>query len=195
MTCRICLEDGNLIQPCNCSGTAAYVHEECLVKWLQISERSDCEICKFEYSFSEVEERVNIRCPICYVSEKPDIALIVFLIGVVGFFISVFFSTFWGYNMEDMFLYINILQMVLIALFHEQVNQRETFLFWKCCSTMGLILVSLMYDTWYFTFVEAVVTSFFGLYTTIYLINNQTKQTVRYINIETNHRNEAVQGS
>ena len=48
MTCRICLDEGDLIQPCNCTGTTAYVHEECLMKWLNISDRRDCEICKFD---------------------------------------------------------------------------------------------------------------------------------------------------
>ena len=46
MACRICLEeDGKLISPCACKGTTAYVHEECLVKWLQSVDRTTCEIC------------------------------------------------------------------------------------------------------------------------------------------------------
>ena len=44
MTCRICLDEGDLISPCLCTGTAAYVHEECLLKWLNMSGRTDCEI-------------------------------------------------------------------------------------------------------------------------------------------------------
>jgi E3 ubiquitin-protein ligase DOA10 len=50
MTCRICLEEGGeLIQPCSCRGTAANVHPECLIKWLNISGTESCEICKHEY--------------------------------------------------------------------------------------------------------------------------------------------------
>lgn len=46
MACRICLEDtGELITPCNCKGTSAYVHDACLTKWLELSERDTCEIC------------------------------------------------------------------------------------------------------------------------------------------------------
>ena len=52
-TCRICLEPGDLIQPCDCKGSSAYVHKECLDRWLKTSKRTNCEICLFEYEIEE----------------------------------------------------------------------------------------------------------------------------------------------
>jgi len=50
--CRICLEDGNLIYPCNCSSG---IHLKCLKKWI-IAERNthpnECEICKQHYKIA-----------------------------------------------------------------------------------------------------------------------------------------------
>lgn len=50
--CRICLDKGDpndLIQPCACSGTMAFVHEKCLKTWIQTKNisinRYTCEQC------------------------------------------------------------------------------------------------------------------------------------------------------
>ena len=50
MTCRICLDDGG-ITPCDCSGTHAYVHEKCLLKWIHTSGNKHCEICQRKFVF------------------------------------------------------------------------------------------------------------------------------------------------
>ncbi|KAL4463861.1 hypothetical protein ABPG74_005798 [Tetrahymena malaccensis] len=68
-SCRICLADtytkkNRFIQPCNCAGTVAYVHEECLQQWLKSKihcketpihsyysmKNLECELCKFKYT-------------------------------------------------------------------------------------------------------------------------------------------------
>ena len=51
MSCRICLDDGG-ITPCDCAGTQAYVHEKCLLKWIQMSGRTECEICHAKYQLA-----------------------------------------------------------------------------------------------------------------------------------------------
>lgn len=48
MTCRICLEPGGQ-SFCKCKGTSGLVHHACLKKWLELSERDACEICKYEF--------------------------------------------------------------------------------------------------------------------------------------------------
>ncbi len=48
MTCRICLEPGGLTRVCACKGTMG-VHLECLEKWMDISGKKRCEVCKKEY--------------------------------------------------------------------------------------------------------------------------------------------------
>lgn len=57
--CRICqlpsLEPSNhLISPCRCLGSIRYVHNPCLLKWLEVSARKHsgppcCELCQFQY--------------------------------------------------------------------------------------------------------------------------------------------------
>uniref|UniRef100_A0A7S1XG55 RING-CH-type domain-containing protein n=1 Tax=Compsopogon caeruleus TaxID=31354 RepID=A0A7S1XG55_9RHOD len=54
--CRICHDDGErrcMVRPCDCSGSLAYVHRDCIEKWLK--QRSTlnmyCEICGFAFKF------------------------------------------------------------------------------------------------------------------------------------------------
>lgn len=55
VACRICLEDdGILISPCGCKGSAGKVHEKCLKKWVSESGSEICEICQEEYARHEV---------------------------------------------------------------------------------------------------------------------------------------------
>ncbi|KAF1750414.1 hypothetical protein GCK72_016964 [Caenorhabditis remanei] len=51
--CRICqMHEGEMVRPCDCAGTMGDVHEECLTKWVTMSNKKNCEICKSEYSKS-----------------------------------------------------------------------------------------------------------------------------------------------
>lgn len=52
MSCRICLEEGGKAY-CKCKGTAGLVHEECLMKWIDLDNRDRCEICKHAFQFEE----------------------------------------------------------------------------------------------------------------------------------------------
>ena len=66
--CRICLETSevgtSLFSPCKCTGTAQYVHEECLARWMKMKKRKggdheECEVC---HSSIDFEEKVRCRC-------------------------------------------------------------------------------------------------------------------------------------
>ncbi|KAF9571582.1 hypothetical protein EC968_000399 [Mortierella alpina] len=62
--CRICLESdddpdseqGHLISPCLCKGSARYIHLGCLQQWREASPRKEsafsCDTCHYRYSFS-----------------------------------------------------------------------------------------------------------------------------------------------
>ena len=59
ITCRICLDtdddDRELISPCNCSGTMALVHRDCLQHWREAGPETaaiSCELCKNDYKLS-----------------------------------------------------------------------------------------------------------------------------------------------
>ena len=64
--CRICYSTGDLqslITPCDCSGTMGILHQQCLERWLEISNTSKCEICQHEY------EVIRYPKSLLYVSE------------------------------------------------------------------------------------------------------------------------------
>ena len=55
--CRICLDGGELIAPCDCRGTSRYVHADCIAKW-RASQRerpggrslaTRCDVCGAQY--------------------------------------------------------------------------------------------------------------------------------------------------
>ncbi|KAI3952901.1 hypothetical protein MKW92_046949 [Papaver armeniacum] len=56
--CRICTNPGDsenpLRQPCACSGSIKFVHQDCLLQWLKYSKARRCEVCRYPFSFSPV---------------------------------------------------------------------------------------------------------------------------------------------
>ncbi|XP_068634570.1 probable E3 ubiquitin ligase SUD1 [Aristolochia californica] len=66
--CRICRNPGDsenpLRYPCACSGSIKYVHQDCLLQWLNHSNAKSCEVCKHAFSFSPVyAENAPARLP------------------------------------------------------------------------------------------------------------------------------------
>ncbi|OLY79830.1 ERAD-associated E3 ubiquitin-protein ligase doa10 [Smittium mucronatum] len=67
--CRVCRGEGTeeepLFHPCKCSGSIKYVHQDCLLEWLQHSKNKNCELCGHNYSISPVySEKMPKRLPI-----------------------------------------------------------------------------------------------------------------------------------
>lgn len=51
--CRICHDSGaqeELLSPCDCSGSLAPIHRNCLEHWLSASGTSFCELCHFQFT-------------------------------------------------------------------------------------------------------------------------------------------------
>lgn len=66
--CRICRNPGDaenpLRYPCACSGSIKFVHQDCLLQWLNHSNARQCEVCKYAFSFSPVyAENAPARLP------------------------------------------------------------------------------------------------------------------------------------
>ncbi|XP_071726199.1 probable E3 ubiquitin ligase SUD1 [Rutidosis leptorrhynchoides] len=66
--CRICRNSGDtenpLRYPCACSGSIKFVHQDCLLQWLNHSNARHCEVCKHPFSFSPVyAENAPTRLP------------------------------------------------------------------------------------------------------------------------------------
>lgn len=61
--CRICYdneetEDNKLIRPCKCKGTQRWIHEKCLLRWLNVNinnpeKRDYCDICKYKFKIRD----------------------------------------------------------------------------------------------------------------------------------------------
>jgi len=56
--CRVCrcegTHDNPLFYPCLCSGSIKYIHQDCLVQWLQHSKKKYCELCNHPFTFSPI---------------------------------------------------------------------------------------------------------------------------------------------
>ncbi|XP_024911551.1 E3 ubiquitin-protein ligase MARCH3-like isoform X2 [Cynoglossus semilaevis] len=55
--CRICHEDqscGELLSPCECSGSLATVHRTCLEQWLTTSNMGHCELCRHQFALERL---------------------------------------------------------------------------------------------------------------------------------------------
>lgn len=56
--CRVCHcesePDRPLFYPCSCSGSIKYVHEDCLMEWLKVSEKKSCELCGDTFHFKGI---------------------------------------------------------------------------------------------------------------------------------------------
>ncbi|RPB02050.1 hypothetical protein L873DRAFT_1674372 [Choiromyces venosus 120613-1] len=56
--CRICRSEGSreepLFYPCKCSGSIKFVHQDCLLEWLQHSQKKHCELCKTPFHFTKL---------------------------------------------------------------------------------------------------------------------------------------------
>jgi len=57
--CRICLEtDSSLISPCNCKGSAEFVHRYCLERWRgfdsELKKYTYCDVCNSKYNINLV---------------------------------------------------------------------------------------------------------------------------------------------
>ena len=57
-SCRICYEEEDidgLIVPCECKGSALYIHRACLDQWREVNQGNEkfrkCDVCKFDFLF------------------------------------------------------------------------------------------------------------------------------------------------
>ncbi|XP_074275538.1 putative E3 ubiquitin ligase SUD1 [Silene latifolia] len=105
--CRICRNTGDadnpLRYPCACSGSIKYVHQDCLLQWLNHSNARQCEVCKHPFAFSPVyaedaPSRLPFREFVLGIGKKTCHVLKFFL--RLGFVLSVWlliipFITFW----------------------------------------------------------------------------------------------------
>ena len=63
--CKICLEiepRSELFTPCNCKGSSAFIHKQCLQTWFKYNHQNikHCEICNHVYTYQPSDENENL---------------------------------------------------------------------------------------------------------------------------------------
>lgn len=96
--CRICLEEGGQ-QFCSCTGTCGLVHAHCLQKWIDVSERDTCEICKAKYTFPvKFSPRFRLDISDIRLSKNTNTSAICCILGITLFLLnflnSIFFKSY-----------------------------------------------------------------------------------------------------
>ncbi|KAI0407082.1 hypothetical protein F4802DRAFT_555613 [Xylaria palmicola] len=80
-------EEGRLISPCLCKGSIKYIHEGCLMYWIQgnPSRRFQCDICKYQYRVERLSWAQRLRSPLVSLLMTLTIVFItIFLLGFVA---------------------------------------------------------------------------------------------------------------
>lgn len=63
--CRICYgneEEERLVAPCKCAGSVQFMHQSCLMTWLQ-SSSNHCELCKVQY---QIRRKLKLSKDVCF---------------------------------------------------------------------------------------------------------------------------------
>ncbi|XP_064626161.1 E3 ubiquitin-protein ligase MARCHF4-like isoform X2 [Lineus longissimus] len=88
--CRICHQPGEeheiLISPCRCAGSLQYIHNNCLMRWLEVSMRKSrkpprCELCHFQYHRHKKFKFNHWRLP--KISKRDKVLHAIFLINLL----------------------------------------------------------------------------------------------------------------
>jgi len=157
-SCRICFEPDNLIQPCNCTGTAAHVHKECLMKWLKVSKKQECEICRFQYIIIEKEPEKKYMF-------AGDAIMDNFVL-ICGFLLFIPFAPIFyyiGLKAKDVYFSANLLWIICVVIAMGRVWMLRTASFWKLCSAIGMSIVSWNTGIWQMMFFDLGISSIFSL--------------------------------
>lgn len=81
--CWICYDpshDSDLINPCKCKGDVAFVHHECLRRWLKAEENKKCSVCNYEYQITQdIMDFDSALKSIHWAMVVPSIVLILFI--------------------------------------------------------------------------------------------------------------------
>ncbi|KAF5306134.1 hypothetical protein FQR65_LT07410 [Abscondita terminalis] len=73
--CRICHggeSNGDLLSPCQCRGSIALTHMECLERWLKESATSHCELCRYHYTLLRQPKYGLLKSILVFMSHPGD---------------------------------------------------------------------------------------------------------------------------
>ena len=170
-----------MVQPCLCKGTSADVHPECLYKWLEMSGKSECEICTSPYHMEDAVEFKWKLVPNCSVSENNK--ALIYLCTMIKF-MSQSFVLLSGYDPVFVLMTSNFLDICLLYLLQEHIHIMPSWLTLKVASTLSFIVANVVVNTWVYVFDELSITTIVAVFAYIYLVYAQSYQHVRYIYYE-----------
>ena len=188
MTCRICLEEeGDMIQPCNCRGSLANVHPDCLVRWLNISHKTECEICNFKYAYEERQEiPQRVYCPSYTLAEELNTSRIIVFFGITLCIITQMDGIAFSGMLNAVFICINAV-VVVFAVFSicicEDIHVLETVTFWKLCTLLGFICLASFLGDWTYAIYDSIIFGSMALLTYLYLLHKEIPHTETQIQI------------
>ena len=180
-TCRICLEEGDLITPCKCKGTTAHIHVECLERWLDVSNASSCEICGAEYKVTEYS-RFKCRCK--YIrrftcSSHPQILSSILSFGVFFFFILHLIALLVYYDWMFTCVATLVVQLVLVVVLADRIHSLSTLAYWRIMSSMSNAVAAYNWGIENFIYADIAVTSIVVLVCIIYNIKTNCRDHIR----------------
>lgn len=180
--CRICLEGGELIQPCKCKGTSANVHVECLQRWLDVSGRTSCEICKHRYEIEEMTVYGCDPCPPFHMASNASSNKLLVLIGFLFFFLMTSFALITNEIFFEVFVMVNFTQsLMLFCLSTPDMNAGETLFVWKVMSSFAFLLGGILMGQWGTAELEWIMTGCVGAIVYVKLARREQTYQVLYL--------------
>lgn len=175
-----------MIQPCNCKGTSADVHPDCLVKWLNISQKTECEICKFQYATTELEVSTCTCLPPFHLAEDITTTRVIILFGAVLCMITQMEGLAFPYMLGAVFICTNTVIAVFILVSQclcGDINVLETLTYWKLCTLIGFISLAFFLGDWTYAKYEAILFGTFAMLTYLHLVGNENRRTMTHVEL------------
>ena len=149
MSCRICLEStGQMISPCGCKGSAAFVHPECIQQWISTREINRCEICHEEFyrhEYCSFEPRKYLHGCVRCGREKQTSGSITFTLWILCFNgIVINFIILNDYILMDA---ITTLTITMCAIGWGLANKRvihDVLVYWKMAASFPFLAACLV---------------------------------------------------
>ena len=138
--CRICLEKGGG-HYCQCKGTCALVHAECLERWIKVSNRTSCEICEAEYKYRKTfSPRFYIEIFDFQLSKHMDTTAVCCAIGfalfLINFILSIILNSFFVNIIAS-----NIFSLLVVSFSINLTNPLNLYIYFSIMTCMSNVLV------------------------------------------------------
>lgn len=147
--CVICQENTQthtnpFLSPCNCKGSVASIHRDCLETWISHSNQTNCSVCRAKYQVRYVEETVGIS------EFKILMKTTMYFVAGMTILTSLFYLCYWStYQFESTKFVDRLSQTLLTTYVHAGIHVWYLF----------LSLVTLIFA---FTLIISIVTIFTG---------------------------------